>query len=84
MRLEKVDQGVVNKLYAPGKVQKILDEFLKMDCLAVKIVLDNGEYSNIRSAQSSYHGTIKRMGLPIKARILAGDLYLIKIDPDKI
>lgn len=84
MKLVKASQEVVNKLYAPGKVQRALDEFLRMDCLAVKVVLSDGEYATTRSAQSSYHSAIKKMGVPVKARILSGDLYLIKVDPDKI
>ena len=84
MRLVRASKEMVNKLYAPYKLQKALDEFLAMDCLIVKVELDDGEYSNIRSAQSSYHGAIRRLGLPIKARILAGDLYLIKVDPDRV
>lgn len=84
MKLVKASEEVVNKLYTPGKIQKALDEFLKMDCLAVKVVLEDGEYAHTRSAQSSYHNAIKKMGVPVKARILAGDLYLIRVDPDKI
>lgn len=42
--------------------------------------MDAGEYANIRSAQSSYHGAIKRLGYPIVARAINGDLYLIKLD----
>lgn len=42
-----------------------------------------GEYANARSAQSSYHMAIKRLGYPIAARVLNGDMYLIKLNPVK-
>ena len=42
-----------------------------------------GEYLNARSAQSSYHAAIKRLGYPIAARVFNGDMYLIKINPTK-
>lgn len=84
MKLVRASEEIVNKLYTPYKLQKTLDEFLAMDCLIVKVELNDGEYASIRSAQSSYHGAVRRLGLPIKVRVLAGDLYLIKVDPDRV
>lgn len=42
-----------------------------------------GCYANAASAQSSYHAAIKRLGYPIAARVFNGDMYLIKINPNK-
>lgn len=83
MKLESVSQEVVNKLYKPGKLQTVLDEFMSSDALAVRCVMAPGEYANAASAQSSYHAAIKRLRYPIVARTFNGDMYLIKISPVK-
>lgn len=46
---------------------------------AVKCTFNPGEYANVRSAQASFHHCIKRLGYRVKARILDGELYLIKV-----
>lgn len=83
MKFEKVSLETVNKLYKPTKLQTILDEFMRSDALAVRCVMAPGEYANTNSAQSSYHMAIKRLGYPIAARVLNGDMYLIKLNPVK-
>ncbi len=83
MKFESVSQEVVNKLYKPGKLQTVLDEFMRSDALAVRCVMAPGEYANAASAQSSYHAAIKRLHYPIAARVFNGDMYLIKISPAK-
>lgn len=83
MKFERVTLETVNKIYKPTKLQTILDEFMCSDALAVRCVMAPGEYANARSAQSSYHAAIKRLGYPIAARVLNGIMYLIKINPTK-
>lgn len=83
MKFEKVSHETVNKLYKPTKLQTVLDEFMRSDALAVRCVMAPGEYLNTRSAQSSYHAAIKRLRYPIAARVFNGDMYLIKISPNK-
>lgn len=83
MKFEKVSPETVNKLYKPTKLQTILDEFMRSDALAVRCVMAPGEYANASSAQSSYHAAIKRLQYPIAARVFNGDMYLIKINPNK-
>ena len=83
MKFESVPSEIVNKLYKPTKLQTILDEFMRSDALAVRCVMAPGEYANASSAQSSYHVAIKRLGYPIAARVLNGDMYLIKISSAK-
>lgn len=83
MKFESVSPSIVNKLYKPTKLQTILDEFMRSDDLAVRCVMAPGEYANTSSAQSSYHVAIKRLGYPIAARVLNGDMYLIKISSAK-
>ena len=80
MKFERVSPETVNKLYKPTKLQTILDEFMRSDAQAVRCVMSEGEYANASSAQSSYHNAIKRLGYPIAARILNGDIYLIKLE----
>ena len=80
MKFERVSPETVNKLYKPTKLQTILDEFMRSDALAVRCIMEPGEYANASSAQSSYHAAIKRLGYPIAARILNGDMYLIKLE----
>lgn len=83
MKFESVPSEIVNKLYKPTKLQTILYEFMRSDALAVRCVMAPGEYANASSAQSSYAAAIKRLGYPIAARVLNGDMYLIKISPVK-
>ena len=83
MRFESVPSEIANKLYKPTKLQTILDEFMRSDALAVRCVMAPGEYANTSSAQGSYAAAIKRLHYPIAARVLNGDMYLIKISSDK-
>lgn len=80
MKFESVSTETVNKLFKPTKLQTVLDEFMRSDALAVRCIMEPGEYANASSAQSSYHNAIKRLGYPIAARILNGDMYLIKLE----
>lgn len=80
MKFESVSTETVNKLFKPTKLQTVLDEFMRSDALAVRCIMEPGEYANASSAQSSYHAAIKRLGYPIAARILNGDMYLIKLE----
>lgn len=79
MRLEKVTSDTANKLFRATKLQITLNEFARMDDAVVKCVLEPGEYTNVKSAQSSYYTAIKRCGYHMTARILKGELYLIKL-----
>ena len=79
MRFEKVSSDIINKLFRATKLQVMLNEFARMDDTVVKCVLEPGEYSSIRSAQSSYYTAIKRYKYRMTARILNGELYLIKL-----
>lgn len=83
MKFESANTETVNKLYKPTKLQTILDEFMRSDALAVRCVMAPGEYANANSAQGSYHTAIKRSGYPIAARVINGDMYLIKLNPVK-
>lgn len=78
MRIETVNQETQNKLFRLTKLQHILHDFHNSPHMAVRIVLEPNEYTTLRSAQNSYHQAIKRLKLPMKARILDGELYLIK------
>ena len=80
MKLEHVPYETVNKLYRLTKLHETLDTFMNMTDRAVKCILAPGEYISIRSAQCSYQSSIRRYKYPIKARILNGELYLIKVD----
>lgn len=71
------------KMYKPGKLQAVLDEFMHTNALAVKINLHPNEYKNKASAQSSYRSAIRRSKYPIVARNIKRSLYLIKLEPEK-
>lgn len=79
MRFEKVSSDITNKLFRATKLQAMLNEFARMEDTVVKCVLEPGEYSSIRSAQSSYCTAIRRSGHRMVARVLNGELYLIKL-----
>lgn len=83
MKLEKVSQETVNQLFRATKLQQSLEEFLNSGETAMKCVLSPGEYANLTSAQSSYHSAIKRLKYPVAARVLNGNLYLIRVEPVK-
>jgi hypothetical protein len=78
MHLEKADSATVNKLFRPSKLQRILDQFMHSDDICVRLVFTPEEYTSVRSAQNSYHNAIRRYQLPMVARVLNGQLYLIK------
>ena len=83
MKYQKVtDPETVNKLYRLTRLQQDLTDFQNdHDCKVLKVILADGEYKGgTRSAQTSYHNAIKRMGLHMKARVLDGELYLIKLE----
>lgn len=82
MKLERINLEIVNKLYKSTKLQTVLDEFMASDAIAVRCVFEPGEYSSTASAQSSYRNAIRRLGYPIAARVLKGDMYLIKLKTD--
>lgn len=79
MKFESVRQEVVNKLYRRTKLQIILDRFMSSEEPAVHCILRPGEYSSLNSAQSTYCKAIKRLGYPIMVRVIAGEMYLVKI-----
>ena len=80
MKIEKVNPESVNRLFRQTKLQTVLNEFMHSEDKAIKLVLEPGEYAHTRSAQSSFYRAIQRLRYPIKARILNGELYLIKVD----
>lgn len=84
MKIEKnVDINSVNKLFRHTRVQRTVIEFWGSNDLVWKITFNSDEYKNLRSAQSTYCGTIKRLGLNICARCFNGSLYLIKLEVDE-
>lgn len=79
MKLEPVSMETVNKMYRATKIQKVLDEFSRMDAQAVKVVLEPGEYKNPSAAQSVYSRAIQRLKYPMKTKLFGDQLYLIKL-----
>lgn len=80
MKYEKVnDPAIFNRLYRHTRLQSAITEFWKSPDRAVKCVFNPGEYVNAKSAQASFCHCIKRLGYRMKARILNGELYLIKL-----
>lgn len=84
MTFEQVnDHGIVNKLYRPTKIQKALIEMHDSDCKVFKVTFSEGEYSSVRSAQTSWYNCIRKLGFfNMKARIFDGVLYIIKLEED--
>nr|DAE38827.1 MAG TPA: hypothetical protein [Caudoviricetes sp.] len=70
----------VNKLYKPTKLQKIFELFIESGDLATRYDFIPGEYSDIKSAQTSLSAGVKRYGYPIKIRVINNQIYLIRID----
>lgn len=81
MKYEKItDENIINKLYRPCKVQKIVMEFHDSPDKVWRLSFKSHEYGNTRTAQTSYSHAIKSLGYRMKARILDGKLYLIKLE----
>lgn len=80
MKFEKVnDTAIVNKLFRITKNQRILmDLHNDPDFEVVKVYFGPDEYASLRSAQSSLSSCAKRLGIPIKAHIIGGELYLCR------
>ena len=79
MRFTKVEKLPAFKRGYGARQMELLD-FMNMDVLCVKVTLVPGEFSNIDIARTTLQTSAKRAGLPIKARILDGELYLIRTD----
>lgn len=65
----------VNKHTCYTDLYHILKYFLFLDVYAVKV--ENLPHNSIYSARDSLYGTVKRFNLPIRARVINGELYLI-------
>lgn len=85
MKFESVnDPSIVNKLYRPTKIQKSLMLMHQSESKVFRVILSDGEYTTIRSAQASWHNCIKKLGFHnMKARVFNGVLYIIKLEEDK-
>lgn len=84
MKIEKnVGINSVNKLFRYTRVQRTVIEFWDSNDLVWKITFDNDEYKSLKTAQSTYCSTIKRLGLNMRARCFNGSLYLIKLEVDE-
>lgn len=82
MRYETVTNlPTVNKLYRPGKIQEQILDFHNSDDRIRRLIFEEGEYSSTKSAQTSFINAIKSLNLKgsICARVLAGELYIIKL-----
>lgn len=81
MTHEKItDPNIINKLYRPCKVQKHVIAFHESEDDVWRLKFASGEYHSTRAAQTSYSHAIKTLGFSMKARILDGELYLIKTE----
>lgn len=82
MKYETInDQSIINKLYRPGRIQEQILDFHDSDDRIRKLIFEEGEYTCIKSAQTSFINAIKALNLKgsICARVLAGNLYIIKL-----
>lgn len=82
MKYETInDQSIINKLYRPGKVQAQILDFHTSDDRIRRLIFEEGEYTCVKSAQTSFINAIKALNLKgsICARVLIGELYLIKL-----
>lgn len=82
MRYETIsDMSIINKFYHPGRVQEQALDFHKSDDRIRKLIFEESEYTNTKSAQTSFINAIKSLNLKgsICARVLAGELYIIKL-----
>lgn len=72
-------EEIINKAYKPAKVQQMVLDFWESSDQVVKVIPSPGEYKSTSSMQSSHRAAIRRLNLPIAARIISGELYLIKL-----
>jgi predicted ribosome quality control (RQC) complex YloA/Tae2 family protein len=82
MKYETInDQSIINKVYRPGRIQEQVLDFHNSDDRIRKLIFEEGEYTGIKSTQTSFIHTIRNLNLKgsICARVLAGELYLIKL-----
>ena len=66
-----------------GSISEDIKAFYLSHELAMKVYIPENSYSSPQSAACSYRSAIRSMRYPIAARILNGDLYLIKVSPAK-
>lgn len=69
-----------NKLFRQTKLHKLLDNFNESCYNAIKLELEDGEYSSVQSAATVARASIKRFGYRMAIRNIGGTLYLIKLE----
>lgn len=62
------------------RLEAELTEFVKMDLEMVKCRFEKGRYSSPSSAQNSINQSAKRHGLPVRAVMHEGEIYLVRTD----
>ena len=75
MKLEKAN-------FFPRKLYKNLvpfvEEFIAMETHCAKVLFNDREYKNVKSAYAAIHATLQRMNVNgIEARVREDNLYLI-------
>lgn len=85
MRYETINDPVlINKLYRPRKIQAQVLDFHDSNDRVRRIVYEEGEYQNAKNAQTTFLSAIRKLRLQptMKACILEGRLYLIKLETE--
>lgn len=81
MKFIKIDRLPDREKRPYNKMEEELEKFLRMGCRYAKVDLC-GEYSGVNSARASICNAIKMYDLPIQARLINEELYLISTDID--
>ena len=77
MRIEKADFRNL-KAYRKTKIQALIEEFVAMNTPCVKLILENGEYKDAKSAISSVYQYCKKMRYNnLKAKTIGGEVYIV-------
>lgn len=82
MRFVEVKRADIGKIYRPGKVQKILEEFIDSGLDTVEVLYTDGEYKDVYVCTGTLRVTIKKMHLSdtLEAMTINKKCYLCRKD----
>lgn len=78
MKFTEMKDGLPKRDY--NKLEPYLKEFVRMNVAVARVDLEEREYKSPKVARSVLDIACKRHGVPVKAKIRNGNVYLVRTD----
>lgn len=78
MKFVTMENGLPKRTY--NKLDKYLEEFVRMNVPVARVDLDDREYASPSVARSVIGVACKRWAVPVKAVLREGKVYLVRTD----